>query len=106
MNKQQKIELLENELHTLENRILDLLKELQRKDNEIKQLREDIVNHIKIASEYKEQMIIKDNIINELKDYLKFEIAEWQDVDNIPTKARVEEDREILDKIKELESGE
>lgn len=46
----------------------------------------------------------KDNIINELKKYLKLEIAEWQDVDNIPTRARVEEDKDILDKIKEIES--
>ncbi len=46
----------------------------------------------------------KDNIINELKEYLKLEIAEWQDVDNIPTRARVEEDKDILDKIEELEN--
>lgn len=47
----------------------------------------------------------KDKNWNELKKYLEYEIAEWQDVDNIPTKARVEEDREILDKIKELEEN-
>ena len=51
------------------NKIVEYKQELQRKDNEIKQLREDIVNHIKIASEYKEQMIIKDNIINEIEKY-------------------------------------
>lgn len=45
------------------------------------------------------------NILNELKEYLKLEIAEWQDVDNISTRARVEEDKDILDKIKELENS-
>ena len=47
----------------------------------------------------------KDNIINELKKHLEYEIAEWQDVDNILTKASVEEDKDILDKIKELEEN-
>lgn len=121
MNKQQKIELLENELHTLENRILDLLKELQRKDNIIKDIKEyvnylvifnqtingkfsetqwgqdilglieesvfiktlkksaeepdEVINYNeqlkKIASEYREQMIIKDNIINNITKYVR-----------------------------------
>ena len=53
----------------------------------------------------KQELQRKDNIINELKEYLKLEIAEWQDVDNIPTRARVEEDKDILDKIQELENG-
>lgn len=52
-----------------------------------------------IIKQQQQELQRKDNIINELKEYLKLEIAEWQDVDNIPTKARVEEDKDILDKI-------
>ena len=47
----------------------------------------------------------KDNIINELKSYLEYEISEWQDVSDEWTKAQVQEDKIILDKIKELENG-
>ena len=46
----------------------------------------------------------KDNIINELKKHLEYEIAEWQDVSDEWTKAQVQEDKIILDKIKELEN--
>lgn len=82
----------------LEKRIVKL------KDN-ITNLQEDIVNHIKIASEYKEQMIIKDNNWNELKKYLEYEIEEWKDVENEWGKIRATEDENILDKIKELENS-
>jgi hypothetical protein len=81
--------------HELLDEIETLKQELQRKDNEIKQLQEDIVNHIKIASEYKEQMIIKNNIINELESYIEnvyhgFPYTEWI------------HKSEALDKLKEL----
>lgn len=74
---------------------IKLEQELQRKDNEIKQLREDIVNHIKIASEYKEQMIIKDNNWDELKKY----------VDKLYESETYHSMGEVLDKINELEKG-
>lgn len=48
----------------------------------------------------------KDNIIKGLKEYLEYEIAEWQDVSDEWTKAQVQEDKIILDKIKELEKCE
>ena len=64
--RSEKIDMQEELNKTIEN----LYQELQRKDNEIKQLREDVKNHIKIASEYKEQMIIKDDNWNELKKYI------------------------------------
>lgn len=59
----------------------------------------------KQINELQQELQRKENIINELKEYLILEIAEWQDVDNIPTRARVEEDKDILDKIEELENG-
>lgn len=86
--------------------VKELEQELQRKDNEIKQLQEDIVNHIKIASEYKEQMIIKDNIINELKKWLN----EPQITYNLDAtefgieKIECVSVKDILDKIEELEN--
>ena len=108
---QQELQRKDNEINDLKSSIADYQEavgdyqdELKRKDNEIKQLQEDIVNHIKIASEYKEQMIIKDNIINELKKYLEYEIEEWKDVENEWGKIRTSEDENILDKIKELEN--
>lgn len=42
------------------------------------------------------------NIINELERYLEQEIQEWQDVDEQATKAMVQEDKIILNILKEL----
>ena len=42
------------------------------------------------------------NIINELEKYLNQEIIEWQDVSDLWTKAQVQEDRIVLNKLKEL----
>lgn len=86
--------LRENEVKAVDEK----LQELQRKDNEIKQLREDIVNHIKIASEYKEQMIIKDNNWNELKKWVK------QQMNTTGIDISLEY-KGVLDKIKELEEN-
>ena len=101
--------------------------ELQRKDNEIKQLQEDIVNHIKIASEYKEQMIIKDNNWNELKEWLNYSIKKINEKLKNDNEEIIVKDgiimnmngyqilrlktfrtkmKEVLDKIKELENSE
>lgn len=83
--------------------VKQLQQELQRKDNEIKQLREDIVNHIKIASEYKEQMIIKDNIIKEIKKFIEFHYTD--NIDFYKNKGiglDYPQVDYILDKIKEL----
>lgn len=98
--------------------VKDLEQELQRKDNEIKQLQEDIVNHIKIASEYKEQMIIKDNIINELKESINnFDVfkeftfplmkrdEEQQVISSIDYEWRKSVKEPFLNKIEELENG-
>lgn len=46
----------------------------------------------------------KDNIINELKNYLEHKIEKWQDVSGVWSKAQVQEDKIILDKMNELES--
>lgn len=117
---------IEEDLEETRKCLKETQQELQRKDNEIKQLREDIVNHIKIASEYKEQMIIKDNIINELKssiadyqeavgdyqdelkrkDNIINELKEWARLERYLQTTNVEERiyDEFLDKIKELEN--
>ena len=50
-----------------------------------------------------QELLRKDNIINELKKYLEYEIEEWKDVENEWGKIRATEDENILDKIKELE---
>ena len=42
------------------------------------------------------------NIISELERHLNQEILEWQDISDLWTKAQVQEDRIILDKLKEL----
>ena len=54
---------------------------------------------------YEKEYFRLNNIINELESYLNQEILEWQDVDNIQTKSRVEEDQFILDKLKELKEN-
>ena len=46
----------------------------------------------------------KDNIINELKKHLEYEIEKWQDVSGMWIKAQVQEDKIILDKIKDIEN--
>ena len=45
------------------------------------------------------------NIINELEKYLNQEIIEWQDVSDLWTKAQVQEDRIVLNKLKELKEN-
>jgi len=82
MNKQQKIELLENELHTLENRILDLLIELQRKDNEINDLKSSIADYQEAVGDYQDELKRKDNNWNELKRHIKEDDDCW-DIDSI-----------------------
>lgn len=57
----------------------------------------------KTIKELQQELQRKDNIINELKSHLESEISEWQDVSDEWTKAQVQEDKIILDKIKELE---
>lgn len=83
-----------------------LQQELQRKDNEIKQLQEDIKNHIKIASEYKEQMIIKDKNWNELKEWLNEpQITYNLDANEFGIeKIECVSVKDALNKIKEIES--
>lgn len=45
------------------------------------------------------------NIINELEKHLHQEILEWQDTDDVFIKAQVQEDRIILDYLKELKGS-
>ena len=45
------------------------------------------------------------NIINELEKYLNQEIIEWQYASDLWTKAQVQEDRIVLNKLKELKEG-
>ena len=45
------------------------------------------------------------NIIDELEEYLNQEIIEWQDVNDLWTRAQVQEDRVVLNKLKELKDS-
>ena len=102
----QKLEKSNKEIERLNNII-------EEKGKETKQLQEDIVNHIKIASEYKEQMLIKDNIINELEKLLVEELPylyeidkEYEDIDGNTYFTYKEYDYEkVLDKLKELKEN-
>lgn len=62
-------------------------------------------NEVKAVDKKLQELQRKDNIINELKKYLEYEIEEWKDVENEWGKIRATEDENILDKIKELENG-
>ena len=68
-------------LYTFINDNFNIYDRLEEKDKEIERLK---------------------NIINELEEYLNQEIIEWQDVSDLWIKAQVQEDRIVLDKLKEL----
>ena len=52
-----------------------------------------------------EEIYRLNNIIDELEKYLNQEIIEWQDASDLWTKAQVQEDRIVLDKLKELKEN-
>lgn len=68
-------------------------------------LKNDYRQLFAINDDLEQELQRKDNIINELKSYLEYEIEEWQDVENEWGKIRATEDENILDKIKELEES-
>ena len=45
------------------------------------------------------------NIINELEEIINYEIQEWKDTDDELMKARVQEDKHILEVIEELKEN-
>ena len=45
------------------------------------------------------------NIINELEKHLHQEILDWQDANDLWTKAQVQEDKIVLDKLKKLKEN-
>lgn len=56
---------------------------------------------MKIADERDEL----NNIINELEEIINYEIQEWKDTDDELMKARVQEDKHILEVIEELKEN-
>ena len=54
---------------------------------------------------YQEQIEQLTNNWNELEEYLNHEIEEWQDVSDDWTIAQVQEDKIILDKMKEIKDN-
>ena len=80
--------LRENEVKAVEEK----LQELQRKDNEINDLKISISDYQEAVGDYQDELKRKDNIINELKEWLN-ENDRWYF-------------QQVLDKIEELESGE
>ena len=61
--------------------------------------KEDLVEEL---IEKEQELQRKDNIINEIKEYLEKEIARGRSEDNVWLMGCYDEDREILDKINEL----
>ena len=84
------------------------IKDLKQYNNKLKNQFEyskiRVWNLEKENEKLQQELQRKDNIINELKSHLESEISEWQDVSDEWTKAQVQEDKIILDKIKELEN--
>ena len=66
-------------------------------------IEEELEETMKCLKETQQELQRKDNIIKQLKKHLEYEIEEWQDVSDEWTKAQVQEDKIILDKINELE---
>ena len=65
-------------------------------------LKKRINDLLKENTEWKLENNRLNNIINELEKYLNQEIIEWQDASDLWTKAQVQEDRIVLNKLKEL----
>lgn len=69
------------------------------------------ISGIGIESSLKEELeLIEEidrlnNIINGLEKHLNQEIIEWQDANDLWTKAQVQEDRVVLNKLKELKDS-
>ena len=75
-----------------------LLDENERLNNIIKELSKDVDMWNK---KYNEQF----NIINKLEEIINYEIQEWKDTDDELMKARVQEDKHILEVIEELKEN-
>ena len=60
---------------------------------------------LNIAIKQQKEITRLNNIINELEKHLKQEIIEWQDVNDLWTRAQVQEDRVVLNKLKELKDS-
>lgn len=89
------------EQHELLNEIENLQQQLQRKDNEINDLKSSIVDYQEAVGDYQDELKRKDNIINKIKKALK----DHKEIKNkTNTKEYYIEVDEVLDYIKELES--
>lgn len=81
--------------------INELQQELQRKDNEINDLKSSIADYQEAVGDYQDEIVRKDNIINKIKKALK----DHKEIKNkTNTKEYYIEVDEVLDYIKELES--
>lgn len=62
----------------------------------------DLNAKVEIIEDKKIEIDRLNNIINGLEKHLNQEIIEWQDANDLWTKAQVQEDRVVLNKLKEL----
>ena len=62
----------------------------------------EVLEEAEKCEEYKKEIDRLNNIINELEEIINYEIQEWKDTDDELMKARVQEDKHILEVIEEL----
>ena len=85
---------------------LELIKENVYMRSEIAKIsRIGIDSSLKEELELIEEIDRLNNIINGLEKHLNQEIIEWQDANDLWTKAQVQEDRVVLNKLKELKDS-
>ena len=97
MNREELEEAIQYNLDRLEGNY-SIEEELEEANKEIDRLN-------KLLDETRLSELHKEYIINELEKYLNQEIIEWQDASDLWTKAQVQEDRIVLDKLKELKDN-
>jgi len=94
-----------HQLRILINKITDYKQEIEELKAEIKELNDSSVwwsNRFNAVERDNERL---NNIINELESHLEQQWLEWKDDFNDEIVAMANEDKCILDKLKELKSG-
>ena len=89
----------------LQQKVEQQEKEIDRLNNKVSEL-ENINEKIGLALNSAENKVDRlNNIINELEEIINYEIQEWKDTDDELMKARVQEDKHILEVIEELKEN-
>ena len=96
---------LVNLLNQADSKNLELIEEINKKEDEIDRLNNIIKELSKDVDMWNKKYNEQFNIITELEEIINYEIQEWQDTDDELMKARVQEDKHILDVILELKEN-